>query len=241
MPQLLWWQWLIGALCAWKIGVAKTGMPGFGTLVVPLMIVTVGDARLAAGWLLPILCTADIFAVIYWRRNTAAKRLFALAPWVLAGIIAGAFALALPESILRRMVGVIVLLMLVAYLRRRFHPDDAPSAHSAPYGFAAGFSTTVANAAGPVMNLYLLSKRLPKEDFVATGAWFFFIVNLSKVPIYQYHGLFSPQSLAFDALMIPAVVLGALTGRFLIDHIPPKTFEMAVVVLTALSTLLLFR
>jgi uncharacterized protein len=135
----------------------------------------------------------------------------------------------------------IVLAMLGVYLIRRLRANSIPSAHPVPYGFSAGFSTTVANAAGPVMNLYLLSMRLPKEDFVATGAWFFFFVNLCKVPVYAYHGLFSARSLLFDAFLVPSVLAGALAGRWLIDRIPTRVFEMAVIVLTAASALLLFR
>jgi uncharacterized membrane protein YfcA len=91
------------------------------------------------------------------------------------------------------------------------------------------------------MNLYLLSQRLPKEEFVATGAWFFFLVNLSKVPIYAWHGLFSRPSLTFAALMIPAVTLGALAGRRLLHRFSPRTFENLVLILAAISTLLLFK
>lgn len=220
---------------------AKTGMPGLGILAIPLMVITVGDARLSAGWLLPILCAADLFAIYYWRRHAAANRLFSLAPGVLIGLVAGAFALSQPERILRPLVGGIVLAMLVVYLIRRFRANTIPSAHPIPYGIAAGFSTTVANAAGPVMNLYLLSKRLPKEDFVATGAWFFFFINLFKVPVYLYHDLFSRTSLLFDLFLLPSVGLGAIAGRWLIHRIPTRVFEIAVIVLTAASTILLFR
>jgi hypothetical protein len=221
--------------------VAKTGMPGLGILAVPLMVLTVGDARLAAGWLLPILCCADLFAIYYWRRHAAAGKLFALAPWVLAGMAAGAFALTLQERFLRPMVAVIVFAMLCLYLWRRLRSDVVPPAHPVPYGIAAGFSTTVANAAGPVMSLYLLSKRLPKEEFVATGAWFFFFINLAKLPIYIWQGLISQASLMFGLAMVPAVLGGALAGRWLISRIPPQVFETAVIALTALSTVLLLR
>jgi uncharacterized membrane protein YfcA len=240
MPDLNWLQWTTGALCAFFTGVAKTGVPGLGVMVVPLMVLTVGDARLAAGWLLPILCTADLFAVYYWRKHAAAGRLFSLAPWVLAGLGLGALALALPERALRPMVGAIVLVMLGVYLYRKGHPSP-PAAHPVPYGIAAGFSTTVANAAGPVMSLYLLSKRLPKEEFIATGAWFFFLINLAKVPVYVYHGLFSQRSLMFNLLLAPAVLAGALTGRWLFDRIPQTLFDRLVLALTAVSALLLFR
>src|SRR6185436_18151130 len=97
MPDLAVWQWCVGALAAFFVGVAKTGVPGIGILVVPMMVLAVGDARASAGWLLPVLCMADVFAVVYWRRHAAASRLFSLAPWVLAGLFAGAFALTLPE------------------------------------------------------------------------------------------------------------------------------------------------
>jgi uncharacterized membrane protein YfcA len=115
--------------------------------------------------------------------------------------------------------------------------------HGSPafYGVAAGFSSTVANAAGPVMNLYLLSRKLPKEEFVATGAWFFFVLNLVKAPVYAYHDLYSRDSLTFDALMIPVVLAGALTGRWVVRVMPQKLFEAAVIVLTGVSCVLLFR
>jgi uncharacterized membrane protein YfcA len=231
---------MLGAFCALAVGIAKTGVPGLGILVVPLMVLAVGDARFAAGWLLPMLCTADIFAVILWRRHAAAGKLFALAPWVAAGMVLGATALALPERILRSVVGVIVLLMVGAYLYRRWRGDDRVPAHPAPYGVAAGFATTVANAAGPVMSLYLLGKRLSKEEFIATGAWFFFLINLIKVPIYLGHGLISRASLGFDVTLAPMVFVGAATGRWLVDRMSPRVFEVLVVTLTVVSTLLLF-
>jgi uncharacterized membrane protein YfcA len=242
MPELTWWQWTLGAFAAFFVGVAKTGVPGLGILVIPMMVLAVGDARQSAGWLLPILCMADVFAVVYWRRHAAASRLFTLMPWVLAGLAGGAVALSLPERTIRTMVGTIVAVMLAVYLRRRSHPvTEVQNVPAAPYGIAAGFATTVANAAGPVMNLYLLSKRLSKEEFVATGAWFFFLVNLTKIPVYIWHGLFSAPSLAFDALMFPPVMLGAVTGRWLIHRIPSRLFEILVVALTGLSIAFLFR
>jgi len=91
------------------------------------------------------------------------------------------------------------------------------------------------------MNLYLLSKRLPKEEFIAMGAWFFFLINLAKLPIYLWHQIITPASLKFDAVMAPAVLVGAITGRWVVEHIPMRVFEVLIVVLTAISTLMLFR
>jgi uncharacterized protein len=241
MPDLAPWQWLLGAFCAFMIGLAKTGAPGVGTLVAPLMVLTVGDARHATAWTLPVLCTADVFAVWYWRRHAETKQLFALGPWVLGGIVIGAFALGLSELAIRRMIGAIVVWMMLIYLWRRIRPSADVHGNPALYGAATGFSSTVANAAGPVMNLYLLSRKMPKEQFVATGAWFFFVLNLVKAPVYAWHRLYSASSFTFDALMIPAVLAGALAGRWVLHRMPQRLFEILVIAMTALSCLLLFR
>jgi len=241
MPHLASWQWLLGIFSAFMIGVAKTGAPGVGTMIAPLMVLTVGDARLAAAWTLPVLSTADVFAVLYWRRHAEARQLFSLIPWVLVGIAGGALALRLNELIIRRIIGVIIVGMLLVYLWRRFRPTGEVEGNPAFYGVCAGFATTLANASGPVMNLYLLTKKLPKEKFVATGAWFFFVVNLLKVPVYASYDLFSWASLLFDLLMVPAVLAGALAGRWLIGHMPQHVFEVLVIALTAVSCLFLFH
>ena len=239
MPHLAPWQWLVGTLCAYMIGIAKTGAPGVGTLMAPLMVLMTGDARLAAGWTLPTLSTADVFAVVYWRRHADAKKLFSMIPWTLAGMAGGTAALSLPEPVLRAIVAGILFLMLAIHLLRRFRPDAGIHGSPTFFGIVAGFATTVANASGPVMNLYLLSKKLPKEQFVATGAWFFFVINLAKVPIYVWYHLFSRDSLMFNLIEVPMVLAGALTGRWLVQAIPQKVFESMVVVLTVLCSLAL--
>jgi uncharacterized protein len=245
MPDLALWQWLLGVISAFCVGLGKTGAPGVATLIVPLMVVIVGDARLSAAWTLPILSTADVFAVWYWRRHAEAKTLFALVPWVLGGMAVGTAALNFSEPVLRKIVVAIVVLMLIANLWQRWSPRKAgakESRTSGPiYGVSAGFATTVANAAGPVMNLYLLSKRLPKETFVATGAWFFLVVNFSKIPIYASYGLFSKQSLTFNLLLAPVVIAGALAGRWVVRYTPQRVFDLLIIGITALSILLLLR
>jgi uncharacterized membrane protein YfcA len=223
------------------IGVAKTGAPGVGSLIAPLMVLTVGDARLATAWTLPILSTADVFAVLYWRRHAEARQLLSLIPWVLAGMAGGALALSLSELVIRRMIGVIIVAMLAIYLWRRWNPTGPTGGNAPFYGICTGFATVVANAAGPVMNLYLLSKHLPKEKFVATGAWFFFAVNLMKSPIYAWYHLYSRPSLVFDLLMVPLVLAGAYAGQWLVRRMPQRVFEVLVIGLTAVSCLFLFR
>jgi uncharacterized protein len=243
MPALAHWQWILGAVCALFVGVAKSGVPGFAIFVVPLMVIAVGDARASAGWLLPMLCAADVFAIAHYRRHAQARRLFDLAPWVLAGMAVGTVALGWGEPTIRRIIGAVVLTMIVAHIvRKRRGPQPVPTSwsHSALYGVVAGFATTVANAAGPVMNVYLLSKRLEKEEFVAAGAWFFFLINLVKLPIYVWRGMISRSSLLFDLCLLPVVLVGSLVGRALVRRLRQGTFELAVLSLALVATVLLF-
>jgi hypothetical protein len=243
MPDLALWKWLLGAWCAFNIGVAKTGVPGLGILAIPLFVFTVGDARLSAGWLLPILISADVFAVFYYRRHAAAKRLLSLLPWVAVGLAAGAYVLRYDDNVLRPLIGGIIFVMLCLYLLRKRAVNPIPTEgafFTGFYGSFAGFATMIANAAGPVMNIYLLTRKLTREEFVATGAWFFFIVNLTKVPVYVSHHMISQTSLLFDLAMFPATIGGALFGRKLLAWMPEKAFESAVIVLTFLATIALF-
>ena len=243
-------RFALAALAGLLIGVAKTGIPGFGILAVPLMVLAVGDARHSAAWLLPLLCLADLFAIAAYRRHAHARRLFGLLPWVLGGIGAGAITLAAPERALRLLVAAIVIVMIaLRWLRGRGAGVAEAAATEVPprdrwwqaagYGASAGFATTVANAAGPVMNLYLLARRLPKHDFVATGAWFFFVVNLVKLPIYVGHGLIGRRSLLFDLALAPAVVAGALLGRVVLRRMPQAIFDKLVMALTVGAAALL--
>jgi uncharacterized membrane protein YfcA len=243
LDEIVWWKWLLGAFCAFNIGIAKTGMPGIGIMAIPLFVLTVDDARLSAGWLLPILLSADLYAIIAYRRLAARNQLFHLAPSVVVGMAIGAIVLGGQEAVLRKIVGVIVLVMVGLFLvRKRFGEALIREGwwYSAMYGSSAGFATMVANAAGPVMNVYLLTRKLPREEFVATGAWFFFLVNLSKVPVYSWRGLISAKSLAFDATLVPFALLGAWAGRRYLMRIPQQAFDGAVIGLAGIAALLLF-
>jgi uncharacterized membrane protein YfcA len=240
-------RFALAALAGLLTGVAKTGLPGFGILAVPLMVLAVGDARHSAGWLLPLLCLADLFAIATYRRHAQARRLFDLMPWVLGGIALGALTLAAPKRLLRLLVAAIVIFMTaLRWVRGRRSTAAAASSaprdrwwQSAAYGVSAGFATTVANAAGPVMNLYLLARRLPKHEFVATGAWFFFVVNLVKLPIYAGYGFIGRRSLLFDLALAPSVVVGALLGRALLHRLPQTAFDRLVMALTVCAAALL--
>ena len=87
-------------------------------------------------------------------------------------------------------------------------------------GATAGFATMTANAAGPVTTIYLIRAGLPMLRMIGTGAWFYLVVNLAKVPFSAGLGLITPTSLVRDALLVPALLLGAALGILLVEAPP---------------------
>lgn len=254
------WQWALGFLCAAMNGVAKTGVPGLGILVVPLMLYVVTDPRLSPGVVLPLLCLADLFAVLYYRRHAQWDRVLKLVPWVAVGLgfgMAGLWAqerFAISEVLLTQAIAVIVLVMIIMQVVRQWRvksgrastttDEEAPRAASpvkaAAYGSATGFATYLANAAGPVMNLYLLSMALPKREFMGTAAWFFFVINLVKVPQFVAQERITADTLWLDLCLAPAVIVGAFIGRWLFSRIPQALFEQIIIGLAFVATVALF-
>ncbi|MBN1125335.1 MAG: sulfite exporter TauE/SafE family protein [Sedimentisphaerales bacterium] len=246
--QLGIWQWVLLGICGVLVGIAKTGIPGFGILVVPLMAIAMGnEAMKSVGILLPMLIFADIFAVIYHRRNAEWRHIFRLIPFALAGIVAGYFAMKLlygHDDLTKRIIGGIVLVMigLRFWQTQRLKPgqEDRLPHHwvfALAMGFAAGLTTMMANAAGPVMILYLLAMRLPKMQFVGTGAWFFFIVNWIKVPFHANLDNITPQTLGLDFCIFPFIIVGAALGILALKRIPQKAFNVVVQVLAIAAAL----
>ena len=230
--------WVVVAVCAVMVGTTKTGMPGLGILVVPLMALVL-PTRQSTGILLGILILADLFAITYHRRNARWGHVLRLLPAAFAGIVAGYFGLKfVNDRQLKPIIGGIVLVMLaVNYWRTRAKGEDTPVPtqlwFAAALGFMAGVTTMMANAAGPVMIIYLLAMRLPKVEFVGTGAWFFFVVNWLKVPFSANLNLMTAESVKLNLMMLPFIAVGAFTGMFLLKRIPQKAFNAIVQILAA--------
>ena len=137
-------------------------------------------------------------------------------------------------------IGVIVLSMVAIQVFRsvrRAAAADATVVAAAGYGTAGGFTTFVSNTAGPIMNTYLVRLGLDKHEMIGTSAWFYFVVNVTKVPIYLALGawsagghFFTGESLAFDLTLVPMVVIGAYGGRRLFPHLPQQLFLGIVLV-----------
>ena len=239
--SLTLWQWALLALGAFTTGLSKTGIAGLGVLAVALFANAL-PARASTGALLPLLLCADVFGVAFFRKHASWPHLWKLFPWVVVGVVTGFFALDhVSNAQVQRLIGGI-LLGMVALHQWRQRQSDQLAAHlphawwfAALTGILAGFTTMVANAAGPVMLLYLLAVGLPKLAFIGTGAWFFMLVNAFKVPFSLRLGLITPDSLWLDALLVLPMIPGALLGPLILKRLNQQAFERMALVLTVVA------
>lgn len=233
------------AVCGLLIGMSKTGLSGVGLMVVPILANAFGG-RPSVGLLLPILIFADVFAVTWYNRHAEWKYVLRLLPWAFAGILSAALlGRAISDDNFNRLLAGIVILGIGILIWRDLRPKSVqvPSSwwFAASLGLLGGFSTMIGNAAGPVMALYLLSMRLPKNRYIGTGAWFFFIVNLSKVPLHIWSWkTIDLHSFMIDVALIPAIAGGAFLGIWVVRLLPEKVFRVIVIATTLLSAILLF-
>ena len=238
-------QWILLAVSGLLIGMSKTGISGVGLMVVPLLANAFGG-RPSVGLLLPILILADIFAVTWYNRHAQWKHIIRLLPWAFAGILTATIVgKTISDQTFNRLLAALVIGGITILVWRDLKSDKLQIPQSRWFaggmGLLGGFSTMIGNAAGPVMALYLLSMRLPKNIYIGTGAWFFFIVNLSKVPLHIWSWkTITVNSFLLDLLMIPAIAAGAFLGIWLVRLLPEKFYRILVIVTTLLSALLLF-
>jgi uncharacterized protein len=237
MIELNLYGWAVVALCSVMVGISKTGLPGMGILFVPLMAMVI-PARQSTGMVLGILILADIFAVLYYRRICVWRHIIRLIPATLVGIIAGFFVMRIiSDAQLKPIIGVIVVVMLAVNWWRNRKGEHIPTQwwFAEVMGFFAGFTTMLANAAGPVMIVYLLAMRLPKIEFVGTSAGFFFIINWIKVPFSMGLGLVSLSSVKLGFIMLPCVIVGLVLGIVALKKMPQKVFEIVIQVLALIA------
>ena len=207
-------------------------------MVAVLLMAQVMPARESTGAVLPLLIVADIFAINAFRQFTVWRHLAKILPAAVLGIVSGWILMPhLTPKVFGPLIGWMVILLIVLTIFQKLSnrlPATAAGHPSIawPLGWTAGVTTMLANAAGAVMTIYLLACRLPKYEFVGTAAWFFFIVNVIKVPFSASLGLINAHSLLLNLLLVPGIVAGVAAGRFFLGKINQQAFEWLMIALS---------
>ena len=223
------------------LGIAKSGIKGLAVLIVTGLALVYG-AKESTGILMPLLICGDILAVIYYKRHVKWIYLIKLLPWMVLGVLVGVvLGKDLPEDLFKSGMAVIILISVVMmYYWERKKDRQVPThwSFAALMGMMAGFTTMVGNLAGAFSNIYFLAIKLPKNEFIGTAAWLFFIINLFKVPFHIWSwGTINRASFQISLSLIPAVIAGFCLGVFLVKKINNDKYRQLILLLTGMGGL----
>ena len=232
---------LLALGCALLLGIAKSGIKGLAVLIVTGLALIYG-AKESTGILMPLLICGYIFAVIYYKRHVKWVYLLKLLPLMVLGVLAGVVSgKDLPEDLFKSGMAVIILLsvaMMYYWERKKYRKVPTHWSFAALMGMMAGFTTMVGNLAGAFSNIYFLAIKLPKNEFIGTAAWLFFIINLFKVPFHLWvWETMNQESLKISLTLIPAVISGLFLGVFLVKKINNDKYRKLILIFTGLGGL----
>lgn len=204
-------------------------------------------AKASVGLVLPLLIVADFMGYYLNRHGGSWRRIIPMVPPAIVGVIIGWFLLGhIDNNLARPIIGWLIIGLLGFHLllnarRQDFILLTQHKAFSWSMGLCAGIVTMLANAAGPVMTVYLLSQHLEKKEHLGVFSRFFLFINLFKVPFSADLGIINPRSLATNLTLLPFVIIGILLGWQILKRIPQKPFEWTLFTLTLVAAFWLVR
>ena len=225
------------------LGVGKSGLKGMGVIIVTLMALVFG-AKASTGILMPMMITADIFAVIYYHRHTQWKFLKKLLPMMIVGVLLGVYwGNDISEVLFKQIMAFFILAtVLVMIWMDRTKTFGIPKhwAFSGSMGLLSGVTSMIGNLAGSFTSIYLLAIRLPKNEFIGTAAWLFFIINVFKLPFHIFvWKTVSKETLTLNLILSPAILIGFYLGIRLVRIINNDLYRKLVLIVTALGALII--
>ncbi|GGD20576.1 sulfite exporter TauE/SafE family protein [Hyunsoonleella pacifica] len=239
-------QWVAIGLAAFILGFSKSGIKGIGIIIILILAFVFGE-KASTGILLPMLISADIVAVSYYNRHTQWRFIKKLIPSMVVGVLVGVWVGdIISEIVFKRVMAVIIIASLgIMLFFEKQNTNSIPKnkVFSNSAGFLAGFTTMIGNLAGPISNIYFLAIRLPKNEFIGTGAWLFFIINVFKLPFHFFvWKTVTKESLVLNLTLVPIILVGFFIGATLVKKISNVNYRKFIIIVTAIGgVIMLFR
>ena len=236
-------SWVLAFLAALILGISKSGIKGIAIIIVTLMALAFG-ARESTGLIVPLLILGDIFAVIYYNRHAQWSYIFRFLPWMIFGVLIGVLiGKDLDEKTFKYGMAFIILgsvIMMYWWDRRKSKQVPTHWAFAGSMGILAGITTMIGNLAGAFSNIFFLAMRLPKNEFIGTAAWLFFIVNVFKLPFHIFvWKTVTPETLLVNLKLVPAILIGLFIGVRLVKIIKDDFYRKMILILTAIGALII--
>lgn len=237
-------NWILIFLGAFIIGLSKAGLKGIDMVNVSVMAIVFGG-KASTGIVLPLLCAADVMAVIYYHRHADWSQFWRLLPWIIVGILFGVYiGKDLNEVLFRRLMAVFIIMAVIIMLTLEFRKQiklPHNKLFAAFMGTVSGLTSMIGNLASAFSNLYFVAMRTPKNNFIGTAAWLFLFVNYFKLPfqiIYWNNINFS--TLHIDLVVLPMMLLGFFLGVKIVSRIRDESYRKVVITLTLIGAVIIF-
>ena len=237
-------SWSLAGLGAFLLGVGKSGIKGIAVFIVVLFVYAFG-ARKSTGILMPLLIVGDIFAIVYYNKHANWGYVFRIIPWMLAGVLVATYGgTFFNEEAFTLSMALLILITTALMGYWEIRPLTKVPSHwtfAGSFGVLAGFTTMIGNLAGAVINIYFLALRLPKNIFIGTTAYVFFLINVFKVPFHVWvWETIQWESIKISLHLIPIELIGLFFGVRWVKHIPDINYRRLILILTGLGSLALF-
>ncbi|MGP9643393.1 MULTISPECIES: sulfite exporter TauE/SafE family protein [unclassified Halomonas] len=222
--------WLLIGFSVYLTGVSKGGFAGgFGTLSVPLMALVISPTQ-AAGLLLPLLLVMDVLAVKAWWGKHDMAEVWRFLPGLFVGVAVGTLLFgSLSEQGVRLVLGGISVVFAAYMLLKPLAAKPISTRWALPAASVCGFTSFIAHAGAPPLNLYLLPRKLPKETFIATCVVTFTAVNVIKLGPYLWLGEINMTSAWASLLLVPVAWVGVRSGLWLQSRVNEQWFYRLVI------------
>jgi uncharacterized protein len=231
--------YVIAFIAIFLVGLAKGGFSGMGAASMPLLVLVMDPIK-AAAMMLPVLLLQDLVGVWSFRKTFDRQILFTMVPGAAIGIFLGWMLAAFVDvDWVKAMVGLIALVFGLQRLAAMAGRDlrllrPLPEWVGSLWGMVAGFTSHIAHAGGPPFQVWTLGRGMSPVVYAGTGAIFFAIINLMKVPAYWSLGQFDRETLLLAALFAPVAILSTMAGVWAVHRIAYERFQLFVSVIMVL-------
>ena len=239
-------QLVILGLYSFSMGVERAGIRSINMVTIPTVFASLGPMA-ALGYTQPVVVISNFFSVARYWRDTDWHIIRSTFLAMLAGIGAG-FAIGsnISTHAFKITVGCILLTCLCfaicSDIQKR-HLKNQKVILVLGWLFAAltGLSSTLGAAGGPVILSYMLLLNLPKEQLIGTSAFFCFLVDIMKLPLYIliWHNITMVTFLT-SLLMTPAIILGFVIGLRFVKKFSNRGYRKFILAISFVSAIRLF-
>lgn len=216
------------------------GLTGFGfaLVAVPILIILLSPKIVVP--LVMIHATFISLVILFEARKWVdLRRIWPLMVAGLAGIPAGTYLLIfLDDGILKMSIGAIIIPFAIASLLGFKKQIKNEKLAFAPVGFISGLLNASTSLAGPPVILFFVNQGIAKQTFRANLVAYYTVLSAATVSAFMIGGVITAEVIQYSLWLLPATILGALTGIKLAHKVKETLFRNLALIIVTIAGLL---